>query len=326
MGADMSWFRPRIRRLELLVTDLQQASASVAGFAFVQLGNVFGALAVLGTKDANNLEIITNNVARAIFDQLGNLIPPADAAGQIGTNAKRWNVVRAVTVTSGDIEMQSESGDAHWTLKEAPDAIYAVNHVTGGRWRLAMDPVAENDPSWPTSEFAKSRAPTHAKFAPTLEAAIDDADKHRVETIGAVQAALTNFDPISAQATLSDLIARRTTVIAALPEFDHRPDEEGQRRVDTLQSHFDAAGGQIDALQEAIEAHREAVAAAQLKEAQRAVQQAEEEAALAAAEQAVQSAISQVLETPSAKAPIETPVITEEPVIETDSETPADGA
>ncbi len=56
------------------------------GAAFVQGGNSFGALAQLGTTDTNNLQVITNSVGRALFDQSNNLyLGNANVTG--GTNA-----------------------------------------------------------------------------------------------------------------------------------------------------------------------------------------------------------------------------------------------
>lgn len=128
----------RLKALEYLI---RVTTGGLVGNAFLQGGNAFGATAVLGTTDANNLNIITNNSVRATFDQLGNLIPPADATGQIGTAARRWNLVRAVTVTTGDLVMLDDAGEAHWTLKEHAEKIYARNQKTGDVFELLMKKV-----------------------------------------------------------------------------------------------------------------------------------------------------------------------------------------
>ena len=44
------------------------------GTYFCQNGNNYGTLAVLGTNDANDLNVITNNLSNTVFDQQGNII------------------------------------------------------------------------------------------------------------------------------------------------------------------------------------------------------------------------------------------------------------
>jgi hypothetical protein len=61
---------------------LISCDANTTGKPFLQGGNTFGATAVLGTNDANNLQIETNGVVRATFDQstglyLGNGVTAA---------------------------------------------------------------------------------------------------------------------------------------------------------------------------------------------------------------------------------------------------------
>jgi hypothetical protein len=61
---------------------LISCDANTTGKPFLQGGNSFGALATLGTNDANNLQIETNGVVRATFDQstglyLGNGVTAA---------------------------------------------------------------------------------------------------------------------------------------------------------------------------------------------------------------------------------------------------------
>jgi hypothetical protein len=109
--------------------------------AWIEGGNSFGALGILGTLDAFDLTFITAGIPRATLDQLGNFVPPADNTGQVGTAALRWKLGRFVTVTTGDLEMKSESGDAHWKIVEKPDGLYAHNELTGKTYKIAMQEV-----------------------------------------------------------------------------------------------------------------------------------------------------------------------------------------
>jgi hypothetical protein len=52
---------------------LTSCDSGAGGLPFVQGGNSFGATAILGTNDANNLQFETNNVKRATLDQSNNL-------------------------------------------------------------------------------------------------------------------------------------------------------------------------------------------------------------------------------------------------------------
>lgn len=54
-------------------TNLISCDANTTGRPFLQGGNTFAATGVLGTNDANNMQIKTNNVIRATFDQSNNL-------------------------------------------------------------------------------------------------------------------------------------------------------------------------------------------------------------------------------------------------------------
>jgi len=114
---------------------------------FAQGGNSFAATAVLGTNDANNLNIRTNSVTRATFDQAGNLVPPADASGQLGTNALRWNLVRAVTITAGaSISIDPGGVDVvRWSASQAATALGDLGMSTvSGRASFFVDGAARN--------------------------------------------------------------------------------------------------------------------------------------------------------------------------------------
>jgi hypothetical protein len=71
-----------------------------------------------------------------------DVLPSGDNTGEIGTDALRWNRVRAVNVVTGDLDLKDEAGEAHWTLREEPDGIAAVNRRTGRKYRFVLEEVA----------------------------------------------------------------------------------------------------------------------------------------------------------------------------------------
>ena len=76
---------------------------------------------------------------RAVYNTAANVfVPLVDGTGSIGDNPNRWALVRAVTITSGDLHLQDEERGAHWILREEPDGILAINEVTKKVHRLSM--------------------------------------------------------------------------------------------------------------------------------------------------------------------------------------------
>ena len=73
-----------------------------------------------------------------------NWLPATDNTGKVGTGAKRFAEVHAVSVTTGDLEMKSPGDDgatAHWKLREERERIVAVNVLTGKRYALALTEI-----------------------------------------------------------------------------------------------------------------------------------------------------------------------------------------
>jgi len=70
-----------------------------------------------------------------------NLVPNADNNGSVGTGALRWTLVRAVTVTSGDLNLESDDSSAAWTIREMPDFLLAINRNTGKKFKIALEPI-----------------------------------------------------------------------------------------------------------------------------------------------------------------------------------------
>jgi hypothetical protein len=75
------------------------------------------------------------------------LYPHTDSTGSIGLNAKRWGLVRGLVVSSGDLDLCDEERGAHWTLREEPDCILAVNRVTDEWYKLPLAPLSQEERS-----------------------------------------------------------------------------------------------------------------------------------------------------------------------------------
>lgn len=104
----------------------------------------------LGGASALDSRIRRTAAATFTFDNNSTtgatLVPATDNTGSIGTNALRWSLVRAATVTGGDFELESHM--AKWTVREAkengedPDALYAINRRTGKKFKLMLEEVS----------------------------------------------------------------------------------------------------------------------------------------------------------------------------------------
>jgi hypothetical protein len=87
-------------------------------------------------------------VSTFTFDNNGaggaTLVPPSDnvAGSVIGTDALRWNRIRAVTIVSGDLELLDEERNAHWVIREEPDCVMFENKKTGKKYKAVLEEVA----------------------------------------------------------------------------------------------------------------------------------------------------------------------------------------
>jgi hypothetical protein len=76
-----------------------------------------------------------------------DVVPRVDNTNNLGTAAKRWKLIRGVTITSGDLELEDEKSGAAWTIREAKMAgedihrLYAIDRVTGKKYRVLMEEV-----------------------------------------------------------------------------------------------------------------------------------------------------------------------------------------
>lgn len=84
---------------------------------------------------ASTLTIDNNSTGAA------TIVPATTNTGVIGTDALKWNRVRATTVVTGDLEMQDEGRNAHWVLREETDRIVALNKITGKRYEMSMKEI-----------------------------------------------------------------------------------------------------------------------------------------------------------------------------------------
>jgi hypothetical protein len=89
---------------------------------------------------------IDNNAAGGV-----TIVPAADNVGSIGTGALRWALIRGTTVTSGDLNLEDDAFGTAWTIREAKmkgedkGALYAIDRVTGKKYKLAMEEVSCDD-------------------------------------------------------------------------------------------------------------------------------------------------------------------------------------
>jgi hypothetical protein len=135
----------------------QSASfATNAANAFIQNGNSFGAQAVLGTNDAQNLAFETNGTVRMTITGsdgnvgIGTITPSAklDVSGSIrviGNIARNTvlqtntdnHLVLTTTNTAGDVYTTFEnSGDANnaWAVGRGNDGTFRINYSTGATY------------------------------------------------------------------------------------------------------------------------------------------------------------------------------------------------
>jgi hypothetical protein len=66
------------------------------------------------------------------------VVPATTNTGVIGTDALKWNRIRALSVVTGDLEMRDEERNAHWVFREETDQIVVTNKVTGKKYLLAL--------------------------------------------------------------------------------------------------------------------------------------------------------------------------------------------
>ena len=162
----------RLKRVEDLVISALTQAGAVAN-AWLTTGNTLAIPGILGSLNVQSWTAIMGGITRLTFSTgvgqpiVGGtganplaFVPSVDATGSIGTAALRWGLIRGQTITSGDIELLSEDGEAHWCLREEHHRIVAHNHKTGKTYAFAMEEIYDGPE--PTS-FAKTHHPALAR-------------------------------------------------------------------------------------------------------------------------------------------------------------------
>jgi len=119
---------------------------STTAFQVAQTGGGTPALVVdttntrvgIGMTPTETLHVNGNIRLGGDFDILPNL----DNTGEIGTDALRWQRVRAVTVATGDLELYDPASGAQWTIKEGLDEVFFINCRTGKTYKAVLQEVA----------------------------------------------------------------------------------------------------------------------------------------------------------------------------------------
>ncbi|MGH7260549.1 MAG: hypothetical protein ACREI9_07680, partial [Nitrospiraceae bacterium] len=116
---------------DIEVIRIARASPGAVG---IQTAPVAGQALAFG----GNLRMVGNNT----------FTPSVDNTGSVGTAALRFTLVRAVTITAGDLMLEDPESGASWVVREAKergedvDTLYAINRRTGKKYRIALLEVA----------------------------------------------------------------------------------------------------------------------------------------------------------------------------------------
>ena len=75
------------------------------------------------------------------LESTNDLLPAEAGLGSLGADNTRWHQVFTQNLLTGDLEMRSPDGLAHWVLREQPDGISAHNKRSGESFRFTMERV-----------------------------------------------------------------------------------------------------------------------------------------------------------------------------------------
>ena len=67
-----------------------------------------------------------------------DLVPPVTNVGHVGTDALKWNRMRALSVVTGDLEMIDEKKKVHYKLIEERDGIYVHDMKKKKKFKLLL--------------------------------------------------------------------------------------------------------------------------------------------------------------------------------------------
>jgi hypothetical protein len=112
------------------------------------IGQITTVIRMVASQTADALLIENSAGADQIRITASNeFVPATTNTGSVGTSGLKWANVFATTVTSGDLELESEM--AKWTVREAKvdgediETLYAINRKTGKKYRLLMEELPE---------------------------------------------------------------------------------------------------------------------------------------------------------------------------------------
>ena len=115
--------------------------------------NSSGGAAIAFVRDGSNNDMISfethaqgaSHAVRLTIDQVGNMIPGADDAQDLGSSTKRW-----ANVYTGDMHLNNmntggnevDGSEGHWTMQEGADDLFLINRNTGKKYKFNLTEVS----------------------------------------------------------------------------------------------------------------------------------------------------------------------------------------
>lgn len=134
----------------LSVTPPAYSVSDGRGAESVVLENVNGSGGIVLMTDTASPVIVklnTTEYARFAGDGSG-FLSSADTAGSIGKSGARWGDIWVVNTHFGDINLDDDAMDSHWTIREAkfedenPRKLYALDRVSGKKYTFQLQEAA----------------------------------------------------------------------------------------------------------------------------------------------------------------------------------------
>ena len=115
--------------------------------------NSSGGCAIAFVRDGSNNDSIefetheqgASHAVRLTIDKVGNMIPGADDAQDLGSSTKRW-----ANVYTGDMHLNNmntggnevDGSEGHWTMQEGADDLFLINRNTGKKYKFNLTEVS----------------------------------------------------------------------------------------------------------------------------------------------------------------------------------------
>ena len=115
--------------------------------------NSSGGAAIAFTRDGSNNDTISfethaqgaSHAIRLTIDQVGNTVPGADNAQDLGSSSLRW-----ANVYTGDMHLNNmnsggnevDGSEGHWTMQEGSDDLFLINRNTGKKYKFNLTEVS----------------------------------------------------------------------------------------------------------------------------------------------------------------------------------------